>query len=188
MILNLYIRKLLKDKIGNQLTQSSQLEMLSSDIYHVTGERLSINTLKRLFGYLPDVNTSMTTLNIIAEYLGFDNWQSLYKVSENGNSQLNELDNTFIPDKMNEGTVFDVKYEPDRRLRLKVLSDGRCLVLESDGGKIISGDILSVAEITIGSTFVVSIVERGKQQLGRYVGGIEGGIKSVTKVLIDEEN
>jgi hypothetical protein len=87
MILNRYIQKQIYDKMGLTLNLPSQFEQLSESIFKVTGKTLGVNTLKRLFGKLPDVHTSETTLNIIAEYLGFSDWESLKKISEEGNSK-----------------------------------------------------------------------------------------------------
>jgi hypothetical protein len=180
MVLSTYVQKLLREKAGNQLSLPFQLELLAGEILASTGKSISVNTLKRLLGELPDVNTSTSTLNIIAEYLGFRDWNALEKVSENGNSQIAELDDTVFPSRLDVGTLFEITYEPRRRLLLKVGDDKRCIVEQYNGSKLAYGDVLSIAEVTVGSSLVVSVVERDGKQLGRYMGGIEGGVKSIT--------
>lgn len=179
MVLNQYIQNLIRNKTGNHLTLSSQFELLSKDIFDVTGNVLSVNTLKRLFGRLADVSTSHTTLNIIAEYLGFENWEKLESVAENGNSCLCSLKDTVFPKDLDTGTRIEICYEPSRKLLLEITDDKHCRVISSAGGKLCEGDILYIAEITAGYSLIVSNVERGGQQLGRYVGGIEGGVKYI---------
>lgn len=179
MILSSYIQNLIRDKVGNHLTLSSQFDVLSKDIFEVTGETLSINTLKRLFGMQPCVKTSNTTLNIIAEYLGFKDWEQLNDVSENGNSCISILENVLFIKDINKGANIEVCYEPARKLLIKVADANHCMVLSANGGKLNKGDILAISEIAVGHSFFVSEVEREGHKLGQYIGGIEGGVKSI---------
>jgi hypothetical protein len=181
MVLNDYIQQLIQSKVGDKLTVPSQFDILSHDIFQVTGKMLGVNTLKRLFGKLPDVNTTPGTLAILAEYLGYSSWDAVEKVALDANSQLQELNNMLLPKELPEGTTFTVTYEPGRKLHLQVLADKRCLVLESAGGKIVPGDVLDIADITVGSTFVANQVERGGRIIGKYLGGKEGGVKTLQK-------
>jgi hypothetical protein len=179
MVLSSYIQKLIRNKVGNHLTLSSQFCELSKDIFEVTGKNLSVNTLKRLFGMQPYVRTSSTTLNILAEYLGFDNWEQLNCISENGNSCLCVLDKVVFIKDMDNSTTIEVLYEPARKLLLKVIDSEHCLILSANGGKLKDGDILAISEIAVDHSFFVSDVERGGHKLGQYIGGIEGGVKSI---------
>lgn len=179
MILNHYIQKQIYDKMGLTLNLPSQFEQLSESIFKVTGKTLGVNTLKRLFGKLPDVHTSETTLNIVAEYLGFSDWESLKKISEEGNSKIVQTNMTVYPKDMSEGKSFTLTYAPHRELQLMVKEDKRCLVTSSKGGKLHKGDILDIAEITVGYPFNVQRVERNGASIGAYKGGLEGGVEKI---------
>src|SRR5574344_2159863 len=122
MVLNQYIQNLIRNKTGNHLTLSIQFELLSKDIFDVTGNVLSVNTLKRLFGRLADVSTSHTTLNIIAEYLGFENWEKLESVAENGNSCLCSLKDTVFPKDLDTGTRLENCYWKSQTTNIAGLS------------------------------------------------------------------
>ncbi len=179
MILSSYIQDLIRNKVGNHLTLPSQFEILSKNIFEVTGNTLSVNTLKRLFGIQPCVKTSHTTLNIIAEYLGFKNWEQLNCVSEKGNSCISILENILFIKDIYKGATIEVCYEPARKLLLKVTDAAHCMVQSTNGGKLNEGDILTISEIAVGHSFFVSEVEREGHKLGQYIGGIEGGVKSI---------
>jgi hypothetical protein len=179
MILNYNIRKLISEKAGIPLNMSSQFELLSASIFNVTRKTLGVNTLKRLWGILPNVNPSKTTLTIIAEYLGYNDWNTLIQVSENGNSKITGADNTIFPKRLFSGSTFELHYNPNRELQLQVRSDKRCYVEKSVGGKIHEGDILDISDITIGNPLYVSNVEREGKMIGTYQGGINGGVKSI---------
>ncbi len=51
-------------------------ELLSEDIFRRTGKQLSVSTLKRLWNRTSTRNrASVSTLNILAEYAGFEDWR-----------------------------------------------------------------------------------------------------------------
>lgn len=55
--------------------RSYDFEKLSNEIFDVTGESLSISTLKRLFGKVSYHNLpSVYTLNVLARFAGFEDW------------------------------------------------------------------------------------------------------------------
>jgi hypothetical protein len=182
MVLNSYIQKLIDDKAGLTLNVSPQFELLSESIFKTTGKMLGVNTLKRLFGQLADVHTSKTTLNIIAEYLGYDRWETLKKISENSNSKINGTHITCYPKEMPEGQSIKVSYEPQRELQLTIRKDKRCLVTLAKGCKIHKGDILEIFDIVTGYPLTVRQVEREGVFIGSYIGGIEGGVKKIETV------
>ena len=125
MILNHYIQKQIYDKMGLTLNLPSQFEQLSESIFKVTGKTLGVNTLKRLFGKLPDVHTSETTLNIIAEYLGFSDWESLkrYRKKEiqNRSDKYDGLSERHVRRQVVHADVC-----AHRELQLMVKEDKRC--------------------------------------------------------------
>ena len=62
---------------------SYDFEKLSDTIHQGTGMKLSANTLKRIWGRLNyESDPSTTTLNILAQYLGFDDWRNFITKNE----------------------------------------------------------------------------------------------------------
>ncbi len=74
--------------IGNRLGwgsvdrwRGSDFEKLSQLVYKKTGKRLSVTTLKRLWGRAAlDSNPSPTTLDILAEFAGFESWRDFIAI------------------------------------------------------------------------------------------------------------
>ena len=81
-----YVIRLLKDKCGLDLRTARAAEVLTLDIERVTGERLGVNTLKRLLGRLDECEPRETTLNIIASYLGFPDWATVQRLETHRNN------------------------------------------------------------------------------------------------------
>lgn len=81
-----------KSKIEEQLGwgdsarwHTTDYETLSNRIHEKTGVTLSVATLKRLWGKIRyDSKPTPTTLNTLAQYLGYESWRS-FRVSEDAN-------------------------------------------------------------------------------------------------------
>lgn len=169
------------EKLGFEVSCNSHFAMLSDDIYRVTKERLSVNTLKRLFGYIQDVTTSKSTLAIIAHYLGYRSWEIFNDSTKDTNSQFNDF-YTIYPKEMKVGTLFSITYSPNRELLIEVIEGGGCKIITSSAGKLQQSDLLAIDSITLGAPFVVKDVVRDSQSLGRFVGGREAGVIDI-KIL-----
>ncbi|MBD5280233.1 MAG: hypothetical protein HDS35_06790 [Bacteroides sp.] len=72
MILDSLILAKLSEKIGQDVTTPAGASVLQLDIESVTGESLSLNTVRRLVGVIQSekLTPRRTTLNIIANYIG----------------------------------------------------------------------------------------------------------------------
>ncbi|MGS2739028.1 hypothetical protein [Sinomicrobium sp. M5D2P17] len=83
----------IEDKLGwgeSSGWSSYDFEKLSVYIYQGTGMKLSANTLKRVWGRLHYQSApSTTTLNILAQYLGFDDWRNFVTRKERKEKLLN---------------------------------------------------------------------------------------------------
>ncbi len=67
---------------GNTWT-NKDFEALSERILKTTHKRLSVTTLKRIWGRAEQVaNPSMATLDILSEFLGYTNWRAFVRMQE----------------------------------------------------------------------------------------------------------
>jgi hypothetical protein len=178
MILDESIQHLICEKAGYVPSHSSDFEKLSDDIFHTTRQHLGVNTLKRLFGQLSEVETSKTTLDIIALYLGYSNWNKLRKETEGVNSVF-DITNTIFPNRLEHGKIFSVIYSPNRELQLEVMNNGWCKVLSSSAGKLQKGDVLDITSITPHVPLIVNDVIRNESHLGSFIGGIGEGVITI---------
>ena len=72
------IKKKVEHVFGHRLLQAQDYDALSMDILNKINIRLSVNTLKRMFGYLEGNRLQrMSTLHILAQYLGYSDWYQL---------------------------------------------------------------------------------------------------------------
>ncbi|HUM96944.1 MAG TPA: hypothetical protein PK275_03760 [Chitinophagaceae bacterium] len=72
------IRQKIEARYGKPLRYSKDCDGLANSINKVCHERVSITTLKRLFGFAKSVEQPrLYTLDIIATYIGYKDWSSL---------------------------------------------------------------------------------------------------------------
>ena len=81
MVLDRYTIKYMETQCGRKIRSSADCEYLALDIESLTGEHIGINTIKRLLGFIRDEhNPRITTLNIIARYVGCETWEQLRRM------------------------------------------------------------------------------------------------------------
>ena len=66
----------LRKKSKINILHVSDLKFLEEDIQYKTNSKISFNTLRRLYGFLPKTKTSKKTLDILSRYLGFQSYSS----------------------------------------------------------------------------------------------------------------
>lgn len=78
-------RKLIEEKLAwgsSETWQSRDFENLSDRIYSATNSMVSSSTLKRIWGKVRyDSKPNMATLNVLAEFIGFENWRAFTAAS-----------------------------------------------------------------------------------------------------------
>ena len=172
-----FIREKLSERSGIGIRLSRDCELLVLDIESATGEHIGVNTMKRLLGFIADERTPRTaTLDVIARYLGFEDWETLRLVDENSsNSSFDDRDE-YLACYLEPGQQLAIFYPPNRRLIIEHQDGNRFRVLESENSKLLPGDMLTLTHIVRGYPLLVAEVIRGGQNLGAFTAGKAQGI------------
>lgn len=176
------ILRRLKEKVGLEMSKSSDFDALSQSITDSTSENLSVNTLKRLFGFKTDkVVPRLSTMDIIAQYLGYSDYESLIKeLGEDADISLFTPIDCLEVQELEKGTQIRVAYAPNRVFFLTYLGDYQFIVNDVEGSKNIrKGDLLTITQLAVGHRFVVSHVVRDDHDLGTYESAKFKGLKAV---------
>ena len=177
MKLSIYIQELLKKKSGCNLRLPSDIEVLTLDIESKTDEHLGVNTMKRLLGLIDDERTPRTsTLDIIAHYLGYDNWDVLSKLDDKSNSDFDGQEDEIRVDTLTTGQRIQVEYLPDRRIVMQYQGNRHFVVMDSENSKLRHGDELELTHLVKGYPMLVNQVLRNGASLGSYTAGKTQGI------------
>ena len=177
MTLNSLQLEKLSEKIRQDVTTPSGASYLCLDIESKTGVALGLNTVKRLVGVIPsDVYPRKTTLNILANYLGYPSWDILEEDTAMEGSGFGRKDIFIEMSELEEDTVVEVCWKPDRRILIRHDGNGQYSVLKSENSKLRSGDLLSLSQLAIGFPFIADKVFRDQKPLGCYRAADGAGI------------
>ena len=180
MKLNEIVIKMLSEKSGVDVSTKAGAEFLRNDIESQTGEALSLNTIKRLTGILQyDSNPREITLDILARYLGYKDFNLLKSTINNKVSDFNTTPNFIDLSSQPLNKIFIIKWEPDRSLKISHLGEGVYQVEESVNSKLLAGDFLTLSQISEGFPFMVKEVVRGGKVIGSYTAARTEGVFSI---------
>lgn len=174
------IKKLLETQLGKEIRYSSDIEHLSYEIEKHTGQSISTNTLKRLFGIIEGIKEPrLYTLDIISRYLGFKNWDGLTEELENqGNSSFTSIEELDVQS-LQSGDTIVFCYSPDRMVHVKFIESNRFIVEKSMNSKLQQDDILSIDHFVLKCPLIINQVTRHGADIGKFTAGKVSGITSL---------
>lgn len=169
---------------GGPLRTPNDFRALSVAIRQDVGQTLGVTTLKRLWGYVTNINRpTYSTLSILSRYAGYADWNTFCVTcgTESGASG-------FHPRK----TVEAKSVPPGSRLRITWGDSKSCVlerlepaslfrVIESTNVKLEAGDVVSVPLMVVGEPFVALDCQRNDVRLGTYTSSGHAVIKMIVK-------
>ena len=172
--------KMLSRRAGYDVATPHGADRLQKEIEAFTGDRLSVNTLKRLVGIMPyEGEQRPSTLDIVARYLGFRDAKELQAFADGKVSDF-ALPSDYIDLPTLEGDVTVVlEWSPGRRISMRRLPDGRYILTEAFNSKLRAGDILDIGVVAEGLPLLAREVIREGVSLGPYSAATEGGLTKV---------
>lgn len=158
---------------------------LSNTIFMKTKTRLSVSSIKRLWGYVSYTNfPSRSTLNILARFNDFRDWESYVQEikfgDETGETNSSFVNNSILnANQLNIGDVITLGWDPEKGCKLEYISYLRFKVLESINIKLQPGDTCTINSICIDMPLFVSNIQRDTTVIPAYIGARQGGIKQI---------
>lgn len=162
-------------KMGHTLDSPTDFDYLALQVKNVTGEDISSTTLKRLFGYIPSQgSTRKSSLSILARYLGYTGWSN-YTENKHVNSGFMSR-KVIIADKLSEGNVIEVAWNPDREVAFVALGDSRFAVIRNVSSQLEEGDVAEITMFILNQPLQIKNVIRDGKNIGPYSAGLNGGL------------
>ncbi len=175
-----YIIEMLENRCGRKIEIPADCNFLALDIESKTKVHIGATTLKRLTGFQPDEREPHTsTLNSVANYLGYKNWEELTAVAAKSNSAMDFHENELRASDISIGSLLEITYLPDRKITFKHLKDNLFTVTESKNSKLMVNDKVLIHHFVLNHPLYVQNVERGGKSIGEYTAGIVSGITSI---------
>ena len=159
----------IKQKSGLDFETVKDYVAFADMIYDVTGRRLGVTTLKRLFGNIEDErNPILYTLNTIAIYLGYESWEK-YNSQKDFDSDYDYNDDSVYISQLHVGTKIKVSYL-NRIVTFIVIPHENIKalkVLNSVNSSLKEGDIVILYRLKKGECIEATQVIRGRS-IGNY--------------------
>lgn len=169
MVLNEQIITKIKDKSLLSFEKAKDFTLLSSSIFEETKRYIGVTTIKRLFGYIDDSRrTNEYTLNTIAIYLGYKDWDELCCSSRIDSDWNFEDDKIYVED-IEVGKEVFISYW-DREVTFVVVeyqSQKALKVTKVLNSSLKEGDILLIQCLEIGKILEAKEVHR-ENLVGNY--------------------
>ena len=174
------LRQTVEHTAGFKLHTARNFEELSILIWGKTKERLSPTTLKRFWGYLQNekVETRPHTLDVLAKFIGFRNFEVFCKRRE----ELNKVQSRILSsDSINvnnliKGDYLQISWRPDRAITAKYEGNSAFVITESVNSKLSVGDSFSCnLFIQNEPLYLSNLVHDGSKPLS-YVAGEKDGV------------
>lgn len=179
MDINILI-KVLESRCGHTLTSPQDIEWLARDFKSRANESISVNTLKRMLGFLPySKRHYKSTYDIVARYLGYKDWNELEKLPQFQSSDFSHNTDVLFTDDLNEDDQVSITYSPDRRIEFEYWGNHKFCVTSSENSKLEEDDIVVIHQFMLGNTLYVADVKRGGISLGEYTAAKMGGLTSI---------
>ena len=171
------IKEQIELKLGRNIRYHSDLECLCIEIESQTKQKVSLNTLKRLFGFISGVSEPrLYTLDTIALYLGFTNWDVyLLSLDQSGNSGFNSLQEIRI-ESLHVSSIVEFGYEPDRVVRVRFDGQNSFNVILTKNSKLKENDVVEITNFVLNYPLIILNVLRDGKSMGRFTAGKVGGL------------
>ena len=133
-----------EERFGKPIRYAKDCQVLSVNIHAFTGEKISCSTVKRLFGLIESDNEPrLYTLDILAQYLGYINYDNLLQEFNPNKNDLNQSIEKIASKDLNIGDTIRLKYAPNRFLSANYVEDSIFKIIESNDPKILQDELLA---------------------------------------------
>ena len=175
----------LKKRIENQLKRKiktpNDFIFLSGAVWERTHQTMSPTTLKRLWGYIDGADeTRNSTLEILSQFLGFDNWDDFLKsiAAESGSDPV--VSPHINAEELNVGDRVAVSWKPNRRCTFRYLGDMKFIVEEAENSKLKVGNTFLASLFILGEPLYLSDLVQGNNPPVAFVVGNKDGLCELT--------
>lgn len=176
-----FIKQRVEMRFSKEIRYPKDCDALAASINKHCGEKISATTLMRLFGLMKsNTKPRLYTLDLIAQYCGFENWDAAIDKDQLIDYSDFELVEKITIGNLKKHQVICIKYTPDRVLRLEYLGEMNFLVKESHKSKLLANDIVKILKIESLFPLVCEDVLRDGRSLGKFIGGKGGGIQHIS--------
>lgn len=179
------LRQLVSEVSDHRLETTTDFIFLAGEIYGRVKERLSVSTLKRLWGYVDGyASVRIATLDILARFAGFSDYETFvadYCEVEGVQSSHRVTGNSIYAHDLKAGDKIEITWNPNRRCLFTYQGDGLFVVTEAKNSKLKMGDRFLCGRFTLNEPLYVEyLTQDNKKEL--FVVGNKGGLTTLHRL------
>lgn len=174
------LRSEIETALKKKLCTPKDFEFLRERIYARLHILVSRTTLMRLWGYVEeDVTPRKGTLDILAQFLGYQDWDSycqnslLPKEQQSSPIMSRRLS---VAKELTRGERLRLTWQPDRICDIEYLGDLQFRVMASENTRLKAGDTFECSLIIEGEPLYLDHLKQDAQQAISYVCGKKSGV------------
>lgn len=176
------LKSLVEQKYGRLLSTTTDFEEFSLCLDRHLQQSISPSTLKRIWGYVNDSHkTRKFTLDILARYIGYDNFDSFVKwlkTSTRYNSSFFNA-NQVTSNELKCGQMLEIGWSPNRLLTLEYLGDSTYEVKASENSKLQPGDRFVTGCFIMRQPLLLPYIIRDGENTMPFIAGRNGGLNII---------
>lgn len=173
--------KEIETALNHQIKTPKDFIFLRDNIYSRLHVLVSRTTLMRIWGYLSeDVKPRVGTLSILAEFLGYRNWEdycrnAVLPKEEQSNPVLNRR--LSVTSALDPGDCIRLTWQPDRVCDIEYIGNLTFRVMASQNTRLHKGDTFQCCMIIEGEPLYLDKLIQGDAHAIAYVCGKKSGVR-----------
>ena len=177
------LKKRIEHQLKRKMKTPNDFIFLSGAVWERTHQTMSPTTLKRLWGYIDGADeTRNSTLEILSQFLGFDNWDDFLKsiATENGSDPVTSPH--INANQLSIGDHVFVSWKPNRRCTFRYLGDMKFIVETAENSKLKAGDTFYANLFILGEPLYLSDLVQSNNPPVAFVVGNKDGLCELKKL------
>jgi len=172
------MRKEVEGLVGRTIKCPKDFEFLERQIQGYTNERISVSTLKRMWGYVASASKpSLFNLNLLSRMVGYPDWNAFVGGQEGVPSSRFFVKSKLIADALCVGEEVRLSWNPGRIVTVVYRGNDFFEVLESVNSKLAKGDTFTCHQFVADEPLYLSNLTHPGIPPCNYVAGQNGGVK-----------
>jgi len=176
-----FLKSRIEMRYGKSIRYPKDCEALAVSISKHCGEKISATTLMRIFGLMKSsTKPRLYSLDLIAQYSGFENWDAAINDNQLSDKTYFDTIDKIVVISLKKNQIINIQYSPNRNLKLEYHGAMNFVVREAQNSKLLPGDLVQIIRIECSFPLVCEYVIREGKDLGKFIGGKEGGIQNIS--------
>ena len=171
-----------EQRFGRKVFTPSDFNSMLRDIEKNTHEKISLSTLKRIWGYVKsDHEPSFTILSILARYNGYSDFSDFEHSldSRDGSDSEFFMGKTVLSTNLTAGNRVKLGWDNNKHCTLQLIQGDLYRVVESVNIKLSVDDVLQCPLFCLGRPFIAFNIRRAEGIMPVYTAALNNGLKTI---------